>query len=64
MKKFFKKFRTLFLVVTVSAASVICFSFVDDYFEISKNLDLFSTTFREVNMYYVDSIEQIGRAHV
>ncbi|CAN5582589.1 S41 family peptidase [soil metagenome] len=47
----------LLLVVFVSASSVITYSFVDDYFEISKNLDIFSSAFREVNMYYVDSIE-------
>ena len=26
----------------------------DAYFEIAKNLDIFATLFREVNMYYVD----------
>jgi carboxyl-terminal processing protease len=29
----------------------------DQYFEISKNLDIFSTTYKEVNTYYVDEIE-------
>ena len=56
-KSFLKKYRTLLLVVFVSASSIVSFSFVDDYFEISKNLDIFSSAFREVNMYYVDPIE-------
>ena len=30
------------------------FSFVNDFFEVSKNLDIFSSAFREVNLYYVD----------
>jgi carboxyl-terminal processing protease len=29
----------------------------DQYFEISKNLDIFSTVYKEVNTYYVDEIE-------
>jgi carboxyl-terminal processing protease len=29
----------------------------DSYFEISKNLDIFATLFRELNSYYVDPIE-------
>ncbi|MEO8086257.1 MAG: S41 family peptidase [Bacteroidota bacterium] len=57
IKTLFKKYRTLLLVVFVSASTIITYSFVDDYFEISKNLDIFSSAFREVNMYYVDSIE-------
>ena len=39
------------MVTLVSSA------FVDDYFEVSKNLDIFSTLYREVNMYYVDSTD-------
>ena len=29
----------------------------DSYFEISKNLDIFATLFRELNTYYVDPVE-------
>lgn len=29
----------------------------DQYFEISKNLDIFSTAYKEVNTYYVDEVE-------
>ena len=54
---FLKKYRRLLLIVFVSASSIVSFSFVDDFFEISKNLDIFSSAFREVNMYYVDSVE-------
>src|SRR5687768_17143168 len=57
LHSFLKKYRTFLLVVCVSASSIVSFSFVDDFFEISKNLDIFSNAFREVNMYYVDSVE-------
>ena len=30
------------------------FAFVSGYFEVSKNLDIFTSLFREVNIYYVD----------
>jgi carboxyl-terminal processing protease len=29
-------------------------SYVDDYFAISKNLEIFTSVFRQVNAYYVD----------
>jgi carboxyl-terminal processing protease len=56
LKSFLKKYRILVLVTCVSVSSVVTWSFVDDFFEISKNLDIFSSAFREVNMYYVDSV--------
>ena len=33
------------------------FSFIDNDFEYVKNLDIFASMFREVNLYYVDSID-------
>ncbi len=38
-------------------ASYTAYSFSDIYFEISKNLDIFSSLYREVNMYYVDTTD-------
>src|SRR4029077_1280760 len=32
-------------------------SFADYYFDISKNVDIFSALFKEVNTYYVDDVE-------
>lgn len=53
-----KKFKWL-IVVTITSISIFISStaFVNDYFEISKNLDIFATLYREVNMYYVDDIK-------
>ncbi len=53
----FKKFRVAILVILVASSSAITYSFVDDFFEVSKNLDIFSSLFREVNVNYVDSVD-------
>lgn len=56
--KFMHKFKKIGLVLLVSASLFFSFREVDDYyFEVSKNLDIFTTLFREVNTYYVDSVE-------
>lgn len=51
------------MIRKVSLALVACLALVafmpvaDPYFEIGKNLEIFSTLFREVNFYYVDEVE-------
>ncbi|MEO6884157.1 MAG: S41 family peptidase [Bacteroidia bacterium] len=60
MKTFFhilKKFRLAIIAVSIVGYAIVSYSFADNYFEISKNLDIFSTMFRELNIYYVDSIQ-------
>ena len=57
LKKSLGKLRKWFIVICIATVSFISFSFVDTYFEISKNLDIFSTLFREVNMFYVDETD-------
>lgn len=49
-----KKFRNLFLAIGISTAGIFSISMADEYFEISRNLDIFATLFRELNIYYVD----------
>lgn len=49
-----KSLKKYLLILVIVASSFLSFSFVDNYFEISKNLDIFATLFRELNMYYVD----------
>ncbi len=47
-------------LVKIFAAVAIAFglmSFADNYFEISKNIDVFSSLFKEVHTYYVDDVE-------
>ena len=57
MKKFLKTQKLKIVIVLTAIASITSYSFVDNYFEVSKNLDIFSSLYREVNMYYVDSVD-------
>jgi len=52
-----KKFKVLSVVLAMSVVSIGSVGFVDNYFEISKNLDIFATLFRELNIYYVDETD-------
>jgi carboxyl-terminal processing protease len=50
MKKWVKK-----LIITASLLIVIVLSaFTSNYFEVSKNLEIFATLYRELHVYYVD----------
>jgi len=57
MKKFLKTQKLKIVIILTAIASITSYSFVDNYFEVSKNLDIFSSLYREVNMYYVDSVD-------
>lgn len=52
-----KKFRAVVIVIPLALLSLITSSYVDSYFEISKNLDIFITLFKELNLYYVDETQ-------
>ena len=54
MKAFIKKFKIFIIIILLGAYALVSYSFVDSYFEVSKNLDIFATLFRELNIYYVD----------
>ena len=45
--------KSLFIAILV-ALSISSLGFISGYFEVSKNLDIFTSLFREVNIYYVD----------
>ena len=44
----------LLLIAIIAVTSFFSYSFVDNYFEVSKNLEIFATLYRELNIYYVD----------
>jgi len=46
--------KKLIIILCISFASFFAFNFTQDYFEISKNLDIFNTLYRELNIAYVD----------
>lgn len=59
MKNPFTRFlkRKVLLITLFSALFLFsAFKVVDKFFEIHKNLDIFTTMFKEVNMYYVDEV--------
>lgn len=56
-----RKFKIRYRIVGLIAALVlvigVAFRSTDNYFEISKNLDLYASVVREINTYYVDDID-------
>lgn len=42
------------VMICLGIASAFAFNFSQDYFEVSKNLDVFNTLYRELNIAYVD----------
>ncbi len=52
-----KNFKLLILACSLAITSFISISFVDNYFEISKNLDIFTTLYKELNTFYVDETD-------
>ncbi len=60
MKSYFKKLHWYQYVLIVSVIGFLSFKAVNNvtnYFEISKNLDIFASVYREVNTYYVDDVD-------
>ena len=49
-----KRIKLLFLAISLTITSIVSISFVDNYFEIAKNLDIFTTLYKELNTFYVD----------
>lgn len=47
--------RKLLLLMALPSA-ILCWSFADDYFTITRQLDVFAGVYREVNQYYVDEV--------
>lgn len=52
-----QRLKKYILIISIALASVFSVGFVDSYFEVSKNLDIFATLFRELNIYYVDDTD-------
>jgi carboxyl-terminal processing protease len=52
-----KRIHKALLIITISSASLITWGFTSDYFEITKNVDIFTTVIRELNLNYVDGIK-------
>jgi len=58
MRHFAKKLTKPFVIIGISLMGLTSIAVSSsDYFEVSKNLDIFATLFKELNTYYVDDIE-------
>lgn len=49
-----KRITKITLIIALAMSSIFSVGYADSYFEVSKNLDIFATLFRELNIYYVD----------
>ncbi|GAB4399505.1 MAG: S41 family peptidase [Microscillaceae bacterium] len=56
IKSFYRRPFRLFLLGSLLLVSSLAFTYKDRLFEIQKNLDIFTTLFKEVNMFYVDEV--------
>ena len=52
-----KRFKSIIIIIPLAVASFFVSSYTDNFFEISKNLDIFITLFKELNLYYVDETQ-------
>ena len=52
-----KKIKITLVAITVIIASFLSVSFTDNYFEVAKNLDIFTSLYKELNTYYVDETD-------
>lgn len=58
MKRIIEKIRWYYLAIAIAGLSLISFTpTATNYFEVSKNLEIFATVFRELNTYYVDEVD-------
>jgi carboxyl-terminal processing protease len=51
------RIKKYFLVIIVAIASICSVGYVDSFFETSKNLDIFTTLYKELNIFYVDDTD-------
>lgn len=57
MKSILKKAKGWIVIGLLVLMSYVSFAFATSYFELSKNLDIFATLYKELNIYYVDDTE-------
>jgi carboxyl-terminal processing protease len=50
------RFKKWILVVFVSLSVLISIAFQSKFFEIAKQIDIYTTLFKELNMYYIDEV--------
>lgn len=57
MKKLSRKMKAFVAALLIATVAFTSSAYVDSYFEMTKNLDIFYSLFKEINLYYVDDTE-------
>jgi carboxyl-terminal processing protease len=57
VNKISRKVKTAIAASALALTVFAGYSFSDELFEVTKNLDIFASLYREVNIYYVDSVD-------
>ncbi len=52
-----RRFKHIIIISLIVVFSATIYSFKDNFFEISKNIELFASIYKELNVYYVDEIK-------
>jgi len=52
-----KRIKFLIIVLSLGITSMFATGLIENYFEISKNLDVFTSIYKELNTFYVDETE-------
>ena len=52
-----KRIKILLLSISLTITSILSIGFIDNYFEIAKNIDIFTTLYKELNTFYVDETD-------
>jgi len=63
VRPFFRRFRFWIIALVVSIGLISFREADDNVFEISRNLDIFTTLFRELTIYYVDPLDAEELVH-
>ncbi|WP_456378601.1 S41 family peptidase [Lutibacter sp.] len=51
-----RKIKKLFIGIFVAISVLVSVGFQSDFFEIAKQIDIYTTLFKELNMYYIDEV--------
>jgi carboxyl-terminal processing protease len=53
----YARIRTALKALAFGGLVIAATGFVDEYFEVSRNIDIFNSLYRQVNRYYVDTVD-------
>lgn len=51
-----RKFKKSIIAISLFVSVTVLFSFKSDFFEVAKQIEIYTTLFKELNMYYIDEI--------